>query len=267
MLHSGLVSITFRQLAPAAIVELVAQARLQGIEWGGDVHVPHGDIERARNVRRLTEEAGLTTAAYGSYYRLGHSEDEGLPFARVLQTAVALGAPSIRVWAGKRGAAEADAAYRRLIMDESRRISDLAASAGITVSYEYHGGTLTDTPASALALLQHGEHPNLRTLWQPLNWQSRDDATRANLTSLEQVLPWLTNMHVYHWVTNQVGDRERLPLSEGEGGWREYLRTVSATGRDHWLLLEFVRDDAPEAFLHDAGTLRSWMEDAVQDET
>ncbi|MFN2155934.1 MAG: sugar phosphate isomerase/epimerase, partial [Anaerolineae bacterium] len=97
MIRSGLVSITFRQLSPAEIVARAAQAGLEAIEWGGDVHVPHGDVDAARTVRRTTEEAGLQVAAYGAYYRVGH--EEPCPFADVLESAVALGAPLIRVWA------------------------------------------------------------------------------------------------------------------------------------------------------------------------
>ena len=59
----------------------------------------------AREVRGLTEAAGLTVAAYGSYYKAGHSEAAGLPFPQVLDTALALGAPVIRVWAGPAGSA------------------------------------------------------------------------------------------------------------------------------------------------------------------
>lgn len=63
MLLPGLVSITFRKLSPGEIVELVATAGLVGIEWGGDVHVPHGDFARAAEVRKLTEGADATRLA------------------------------------------------------------------------------------------------------------------------------------------------------------------------------------------------------------
>jgi hypothetical protein len=58
MIIPGLVSITFRKLAPAEIITLVRQADLQAIEWGGDVHVPHGNVRQVREVPRLTEDAG-----------------------------------------------------------------------------------------------------------------------------------------------------------------------------------------------------------------
>ncbi len=47
MLYTGLCSITFRSLSVDAIIELATKARLDGIEWGSDVHVPPGDLELA----------------------------------------------------------------------------------------------------------------------------------------------------------------------------------------------------------------------------
>src|SRR5690554_991382 len=96
----GLVSITFRQKQPQEIIRLCEVSQLQGIEWGGDVHVPQGNLAKARQVRRWCDDAGLQIVAYGSYYRTSYSEAE-MPFAQVLETAKELGAPLIRAWAGK----------------------------------------------------------------------------------------------------------------------------------------------------------------------
>ena len=92
MLIPGLVSITFRQLSPQEIIALVAETQLKVIEWGGDIHVPHGDTKQAATVARWTNEAGLAVAAYGSYYRLATPNQP--PFARIVETAVAIGAPT-----------------------------------------------------------------------------------------------------------------------------------------------------------------------------
>ena len=59
----------------------------------------HGDLRRAKEVAQCTLDAGLSVVAYGSYYRFDEQE---LPFAKVLETAIALKAPLIRVWAVKR---------------------------------------------------------------------------------------------------------------------------------------------------------------------
>lgn len=248
MIYSGLVSVTFRHLAPRDIVSLVAQSRLDGIEWGGDVHVPHGGISQARTVRRMTADASLQVAAYGSYYRVG--DEDGLSFGRVLETAVELGTPLIRVWAGCQSSQEADPEYRRLVVRDSVRIGDMAAQANVIVAFEFHGGTLTDSGAAARALLQDIGHPNVRTCWQPT------PANPSSAAELVSVLPWLTNLHVFHWhpVTG-----ERLPLAAGAARWKQYLRRAAALDGDHFAMLEFVRDDNPRNFLRDAAVLRNWL--------
>lgn len=251
MIKSGLVSVTFRKLAPDAIVDLARRAGIAALEWGGDIHVPHGNLKQAESVARLTRDAGLTVAAYGSYYRVGHSEAEGLAFENVLATAKVLGAPVIRVWAGNQGSARANAAYRNSIQAEAQRVAELASAAGLTLAFEYHGGTLTDTAASARQLIEAIQHPAMRIYWQPAS--AADD---ANLEELRALLPWLTNLHVFH-CDSAAGTR--LPLKDGAKPWRRRLDLAGSTGRDHYALLEFVRDDSPEAFLEDARTLKSWL--------
>lgn len=251
MFCAGLVSITFRKLAPVEIVGLAAQAGLDGIEWGGDVHVPQGDLRRAREVGQLTAAAGLRVLAYGSYYRVGDSE--GSTFESMMATALELGAKIIRVWAGRRDSARASADYWRQVVDESQRIGAIAAKAGVVIAYEFHGNTLTDTPESAVRLLTETSCANIRSYWQPP--QRCDFETR--LASLKAVLPWLTNVHVFHWTA------ERRPLAEGLPQWRRYLQVIKSTGRDHALMLEFVKDDQPQNLLSDAETLKNLINNSV----
>jgi len=247
MLIPGLVSVTFRQLAPREIVRLAAAAGLQGIEWGGDIHVPYGDLGAAREARALTEDVGLRVVAYGSYFRF-RPEDS---FEPVLETALALGAPLIRVWAGNRPSADADAPYRAAIAAESRRIAGLAASAGVSVAFEFHDGTLTDTLPSALELLQAAE--GMQTLWQP----PHDMLLEERLSTLRAVLPWLTNVHAFSW---RGQPRRRLPLAGAGALWQAALETIAQTGREHAVLLEFVNGDDPHQLARDAATLNHWLQ-------
>ena len=69
MLIPGLVSISFRNLCPEEIIDITKESGLLGIEWGGDLHVPHGDVPVAAEVGSKTREAGLEVSSYGSYYR------------------------------------------------------------------------------------------------------------------------------------------------------------------------------------------------------
>ncbi|MFI5358292.1 MAG: sugar phosphate isomerase/epimerase family protein [Opitutales bacterium] len=251
MIWPGLVSITFRALAPAEIVALVRQAGLRGIEWGGDIHAPHGNLNRAREVRELTEEAGLTVAAYGSYYRAGQSEAAGLPFASVLETAIELGAPVVRVWAGTAGSASARPEVRTQVVADLRRIAAQAAAAHVGVSLEFHNGTLADTAESTIRLLAEVAQPNLSTYWQP---PLELDTARC-VKDLRSLLPRLTHLHVYHWRT----PAERLPLAAGAERWQAFFEAAATAPGDRYAMLEYVEGDAPASFLRDAATLRSWL--------
>ncbi len=257
MLTTGLVSITFRKLTSPEIIHLVRKSGLKSIEWGGDIHVPHGNISAAEEVGKRTDDAGLSVSAYGSYYRVGQTEREQDSFEEILETAVALKAPTIRVWAGTAGSAKTPAPARAKIVRESRRIAKLAAEANIAISFEYHANTLTDTNESAAKLLEEIAHPNIFTFWQP----RLDGTPEEKLTGLELILPKLTNVHAYHW-TKKGADILRKPLSAGKSEWHRYLDTIRKTGRDHQILLEFVRNDDPEAFLADARTLQEWIDEA-----
>ncbi|MCL4506981.1 MAG: sugar phosphate isomerase/epimerase [Chloroflexi bacterium] len=249
MIHSGLVSITFRKLTPLEIVALVKQAGLEGIEWGGDVHVPHGDRAAARDAAHMTRDAGLQVAAYGSYYRVGEP-DQG-DFESIIETAADLGAPTIRVWAGKRSSVDADAPHREHVIRESRRIAQLAQAAHMTVSYEYHGGTLTDTSSSAIALLQAVDHPAMCSYWQP----PVDMPASLCLSGLNDILPWLTHIHVFCWRPNT----ERRLLAQCAGEWPQYLSIVDCMERDSYAMIEFVKDDSPDNLALDANELLTWL--------
>jgi sugar phosphate isomerase/epimerase len=250
---SGLVSVTFRQLDVEAIVELAAKAGIDGIEWGGDVHVKPGDDDAADQARELCESHGLAIPSYGSYLRLGHtSTDEML---QVLDTAEQLGAANVRVWPGKQGSAESDEAYRNLVAKDFERLGELAYGRDLTVSVEYHGNSLTDTAASTLALLRQADHPSLHTYWQPRVGLEFS----ALLDDLDTVLYDLLHVHVYQWKSTSKG-LDRRPLAEGEELWRAVFKALRTEDRDRYAFLEFVAGDDPDAFLADARTLRDWLD-------
>lgn len=249
MIRSGLVSISFRQLDPAAVIEIAQKAHLDGIEWGGDSHVPHGDVRRAEIVRAQTRDAGLAVASYGSYYRTGEAPSDKNPdFNAVLTSAVTLCAPVIRVWAGNRPSREADQVYRDAVIADSIRIAQLAARENIRIAFEYHANTLTDTAASATNLLRQTGHPNLFCYWQP----PVDMDPAAAEAGLRSIAPWLSYIHVFYWPQAQV----RRPLSEGSALWRRYFDLVRSWPADRYALLEFVMNDDPEQAVADAQTLK-----------
>ncbi len=250
---AGLLSVTFRKLAVRQVVDLAVEAKLAAIEWGGDVHVPHGDLGAARATRRMCDDHGLAVSAYGSYYRAGGAPGNP-PIEAVLDSAAALGTTAVRVWAGTRGSAEVTPADRDAIVADLARCCGLAAQRGLTVATEFHGGTLTDQIDSCVSLLNAVDHPNLRTFWQPPVGMEPAVA----LAGLVRVEPWLSNVHVFHWWPTG-GDRR--PLAEGGDRWPAYLAEAANDGLPRYASLEFVANDDPDRFREDAATLLAWLDE------
>jgi 3-dehydroshikimate dehydratase len=243
--------VAFRHLSIEAVVRLAAAAQLDGIEWGGDVHVPSGDLRAARRAADACATAGLDAASYGSYLCAGRDDS----FDAALETAVALGARNVRVWAGDRGSASADDPFRDEVAAALRRWCSAASDMGLTVSLEHHAGTLTDTAASSLRLLASVPAPNLRTYWQPRDGH----AGTRDLDELAAVRPHLAHVHVFWWHDGAT----RFPLSEGMAFWQPALSGAASAPETprggRYAFIEFVKGDDPEQLLADAAALRSWL--------
>lgn len=245
MVYSGLVSVTFRHLNPEEIIALARMAGLHGIEWSGDKHVPHGDVECAEKVLKLTENAGLKVAAYGSYYRVGEQND--FTFDQVLKTAIALKAPVIRIWAGQRGSSEASEMFWNNVVEETINIANAARAENIRIAFEFHNNTLTDTNESCLKLLKKTDQGYVSAYWQP----SQNMNINERLYGLKAILPWLSHIHVYHWENKQ-----RRPLYEGLNEWVRYMSVIQQADADRYAMLEFVKDNSIENFFQDAKILK-----------
>jgi sugar phosphate isomerase/epimerase len=252
MIRSGLATVTFRNLGIAAVARLAREAGLAGIEWVGDAHVPPGDLASAREAAAASADNGLTIAGYGSYFRAWEKRADLPEFPLVLESAVALGAPVIRVWAGLRPSADADAVYRSRVVTELVAAGEQARAAGKMLALEYHSHTLTDTDASALMLARELAGSNVDFYWQPPNNNVSD-----NLATLRQLAPRLVNLHVFHWQAGATGP-DRRALAEGAAAWAQYFSALDRS-RDQYALLEFVRGDQPEQLLSDAATLNGWL--------
>lgn len=255
MLYTGLCSITFRKYSVDEIIEIAEQGGIDGIEWGGDVHVPPGALELARAVGEKTKAAGLETCSYGAYYRCDEASED---FADVLDTAVALGAPIIRVWPGRQDSETASDAYRAEVVEHLRRAVIAARELDVTIALEYHGETFTDTQASAHQLIREVNLPELKLFWQP-----RTSGSFANdLLELDAALPHLAYVHCFNW--GPEGFNDARPLLDGTAQWQQFLDRIRQVEGDRFVILEFVKDGSPEQFLEDAQVLRSLIASSAQ---
>ena len=161
MLNTGIVSVTFRKLSVEEVAKVTKNAGLSTIEWGGDIHVPPMNEEAIADAKKATAENGLTIASYGSYFNCTGDDEE---MEKNLKTASLLGAPNIRIWAGKLWSNDYTDETRAEFVKRIKHTVQSAAKYGLTVSPEFHGGTLTDELDSALRLVDEIGEDNFRRI-------------------------------------------------------------------------------------------------------
>jgi len=210
--------------------------------------VPPGDRKNAEIIRDLTLHANLCVSSYGSYYRVaGGVKNNPHPFSSVLQSALDLGAPVIRVWAGVKSSVEATEEDFQSVILESRELARRAGDVGVKIAFELHGGTLTEEIEAATRLLEATHDAGVLIYWQKVVGACPE----RQKVNLRHLLPYVANIHVFQWFPNT----ERHLLREGIDEWSAYFSLLQQSGKEHWALLEFVRDDAIESFSDDAKVL------------
>jgi sugar phosphate isomerase/epimerase len=257
----GLCSITFRGLDADDVLALATRAGVEGIEWGADGHVPPGGGAAVAALGERCRDAGVEVVSYGSYLGMGPpADDEATVVEAVLDSAVALRAPMVRIWTefGVTPASADD--ERRRVTERTAALADAIAARGLLTALEFHPGTLTETAASACALVSSLDRAALRSHWQP----DPSLSATAALAELARVAPHLAHLHVFSWGPGGIDDRRAL--AEGADLWPDAL---SCADRDapplpgrRYALCEYVRHDDPEQLVVDVRTLRGWLEAA-----
>ena len=221
---------TLRAQSVDAVARLAEECGLDAIEWGGDVHVPPGDTAAARRARAACDAASVRIASYGSYL-FAAGPPEPSESVAVLDTAVALGAPNVRVWAGF-GITDGGPGYDAVVSGLAVLAAD-AAARDLTVGLEFHGGTPTATVAGTCALLDAVAAPNLSSYWQPPYWRGPTTAG-SDAREVEALGAHLSHLHVYEW----AGAEQRLALAAGTDRWTAVLGAARALGGDRIAFLE-----------------------------
>ncbi len=251
MLKTGFCSVSFRKLSVNDTIDLAVKSGLDGIEWGGDIHVPPADLLNTKKVLSDTKAAGLEVLSYGSYYKLTDNDNPDKPhFCDVLASAKILGVDTIRIWGGYKNRELLDDDAYKALVDETLSIADAAKKENIKIAFEFHGNSITNTCDSAIQFMKDLNHENVGLYWQVTTAQSIEE----NLASLKRVVPYLMNVHIFNYFE---GKQQLLDAYDGLKAWKQYLDIIRADDRDHNLFLEFTKDGLPENFLHDAEVLNS----------
>ena len=242
----GMTSVTFREKSIEEISVLAKSAGLSLIEWGADRHVLPLDFDAIRIAREQMEKHELLCYSYGSYYRMIEKDED--TFRAICKTSQALGASIVRTWLGRTGSEKVTPERYADLLEETKKLADMAAKYGQTLAFEFHGKTLNDNGESSITFLADCAKENVKTYWQPLSYSD-------NEKNLSLVLPYLCAVHVFNW----DDDYRRYPLADGTPAWKKYLQILKDADISTKLIMEFVKDDTSEQFLTDAAVLREWV--------
>ena len=241
MYNSGLVSVSFRDHSPEKIALAASRNYLKFVEWGSDVHAPYQDLSKLQSIVALQNRYGIACCSYGTYFRLGYSDISELP--QYIQAAKILGTRILRLWAGRKKASDCTKEEQEKLFAECRKAVAIAEAQGVILCLECHRRSYTETKEGALKLMEAIQSPNFRMYWQP----NPDISMTENLEYISLLNPYITHIHVFHWVADQ-----RFPLRDGMKQWKRFLSALSG---DHHLLLEFMPDDRILSLSAEAETL------------
>ncbi|MBW7996835.1 MAG: sugar phosphate isomerase/epimerase [Candidatus Glassbacteria bacterium] len=249
MFKLGLCSVTFREMSIKEVISVCSEHGLEGIEWGGDIHLkPGAPLEFVAGVKEKCRDAGLVTPSYGSYFDVMEQEPE--EFEHILERALVLEADTIRVWPGWVRPENISGYQLEKLTHTSKRIAEMAVVRNIRVAYEFHDHTPTEGGEALLSLLERVRHPNLYTYYQLI----RPEETEWNLNNLDQIYDRLAYIHV------QANDYKRnLPLADFREVWQKIIERLKARGYDGWLLFEFNKDNSVGQLEQDLALIRSFI--------
>lgn len=238
---AGLVSISFRGLSPAEVAHAASEHGLNYIEWGSDIHAPYLDEVKLEQVAALHRTYDISCCSYGTYFRLGFTPIEELP--QYIRAAKILGTNVLRLWAGRKKAADCSDEEREYLFSQCRMAAALAEAHNVILCLECHRRSYTETREGALELMRHVNSPNFRMYWQP----NPDISVEDNLEYLSALQNYIMHIHVFHWERDQ-----RFPLRHGMDIWTQYLSRLEG---NHHLLLEFMPDDRLSSLESEAKSL------------
>lgn len=252
----GLCTISSKEDSVENIAQIARRAGADGIEVWGDGHIGDDSPERCQQISSTGSENGLEIPVYGSYLRPGSSDFDDRLSAE-LETADALDATFIRVWAGEQEYQNCtDEHWERTISDLDR-LGDAAERVGIAVTVERHAGTVTNRTDGAAALIDQVDRPEIGLNWQPLF----EHGPEAVIDDAERLADRTNNVHmqaVYEPETD-----ERCALADAYFDVDSVLRAFERVGFDGYVELEFVTQRSPyeAAVTADIAFLRSLLDE------
>ena len=210
-------------------IEAMKRNGLQGLEIRNvdGENISAISPEKAREVRRKLDDAGLITWSLGS--PLGKIDIEKDDFEahldllrRSLELADILGAKNIRMFSFFLPAGKDPASFRNQVLDRLHRMAEVSAGSGIALCHENEKGIYGDIASRCLDVLT--EVPELQGVFDPANFVQCGQDT---LEAWEMLQDRVYYMHIKDAL---FADSSVVPAGKGDGHVPEVLRAYLARG-------------------------------------
>lgn len=239
----GFTSVSLRSYPVEEVVDIAAKAGAEIIEWGSDFHIK--TIEDAEKAKKLCDEKGIIINSYGTYYRTGCGNEE--QWKEICKIADAMGAKYIRTWLGTKGSSKTNEKEYALLLEDARRMADIAAEYGLVICHECHHHTYNDTESSSLRFLKDVERSNVKTYYQ--SWYRDESGDKSKLFN---TFPYVQDVHIsFSELTKfQKFHKKDKAFIEKIIGW---LKELDFSGG---LIIEFTQNNSGENLIKDVNRIK-----------
>lgn len=212
--------------------------------WGNNACTIELDtiLERAEDIRAMTAEAGLETAALAGY----RGVDDQVATEKILEAAKIMGAPLVRagvpVYDGKVRYDELFAKTRK----NYEKMSEKALQAGVKICLETHMNQIASSASAARRLVDGLDPKAVGVIYDPGNMVT--EGHEKTEMGLEILGPYLAHVHAKNgaWVRKEdvsAGEHPWTPgfasaLDEGFVDWSKVLAALKAFGYDGYISFE-----------------------------
>ena len=240
----GLCSVTFRKKSIEEVVEIARKAGVGYIEWGGDIHVK--SVEDACKVKSLCDNEGIKISSYGSYFNSADYDEA--QWTEICEIASRMGATSIRIWLGKKDSEETDDREYVTLLDNTKKMCDIASEYSLLVCPECHDNTFNNNTDAFLRMKNDLQKDNFKTYFQ-----SRYFRMEYDLDRIERTFDFIENVHLSY----RDLKKEQMFRKKDSRYIDKLLDKLGSKGFDGIVMVEFVDFDSEDVFYKDIKKLRS----------
>lgn len=241
----GLCSVTFRKKSAAQVIEIAKNAGIDYIEWGGDIHVT--TLEEARIVKSVCDNEGIKISSYGSYFNSIEFDEK--KWIQVCEIAKKMDAASIRIWLGKKNSEDFSDKEYRTLLENTKKMCDIASGYGIDVCPECHDNTFNNNTDAFLRLKHDLQKKNFKTYFQ-----SRYFRMEYDLDRIDRTFEFIKDVHVSY----RDLKKEQLHRKKDRNYLDTLLKKLISKDFDGIVMVEFVDFDSERVFYRNVRRLKKY---------